>query len=147
MAEKYFKRWEAEDLLPQLQSWLEDARERKQATDRLDAELSQASARILMLGGSIPPYAELARKRAEREQTAAKTLEAVNKIQEMGCLVKDLEMGLIDFPSLLKGEEVYLCWKLGEPHIGWWHGIHEGYAGRKPLDESSEPPPKPPRVQ
>ncbi len=49
----------------------------------------------------------------------------------------------MDFPSLREGEEVYLCWKLGEERIGYWHGIEEGFAGRKPLDESpaeEEPP-------
>lgn len=149
MAERYFKLQEAEELLPQVENWLQQARERKQATDKLDQELSQAAGKIMFLGGSIPPYAELARKKAEREQSAAKMDEAVNKIQEFGCLVKDLDMGLIDFPSLLEGEEVYLCWKLGEPRIEYWHRIDEGFAGRKRLDDSSSegPPPGRPRVQ
>jgi hypothetical protein len=58
-------------------------------------------------------------------------------------------MGLVDFPSLLRGEEIYLCWKLGEERIAYWHGIEEGFAGRKPLDDSppAEPPPLAPRVQ
>jgi hypothetical protein len=76
-------------------------------------------------------------------------LEAVNKIQETGCVVKDLDTGLIDFPSLLDGQEVYLCWKVGEDRIEYWHGLHEGFAGRKPLDNhpSTGPPPGRPRVQ
>lgn len=149
MAERYFNRQEAEELLPSVRDWLEQARERKTVTDKLDKELAQGSTRIMVLGGSIPPYAELGRKRTERDQAEAKMLEAINKIQETGCLVKDLDVGLIDFPSLLKGEEVYLCWKVGEPRIGYWHGIHEGFAGRKPLDDPSSeksPPPRP-RVQ
>jgi len=147
MAERYFNRDEAEELLPSVRGWLEEARERKGVTDKLDKELAQAAARIMVVGGSIPPYAELGRIRADRQQAEARMLEVINKIQETGCLVKDLDMGLIDFPSLLKGEEVYLCWKIDEPRIGYWHGIHEGFAGRKPLDEPSKPPPKPPRVQ
>ncbi len=128
--------------MPAIQSCLGQARELKQRMEKLDVELSQAAARIMLLGGSIPPHADLAKKKAEREKAASRVLEAVNKIQETGCLVKDLDEGLIDFPTLLKGEEVYLCWKLGEKRIGYWHGIEEGFAGRKPLDDSTtdEPP-------
>jgi hypothetical protein len=149
MAEKHFKRREAEELLPLIEPCLEQARERKGEMDDLDQEFSQAVAKIMVLGGSIPPYRELAKKRAERERFKSEMLEAVNKIQETGCVVKDLDQGLVDFPSLLEGEEVYLCWKLGEEHIEYWHGIHEGFAGRKPLDDSSpeEPPPGRSRVQ
>ena len=66
-----------------------------------------------------------------------------------GTVVKDLETGLVDFPSLRGGEEVYLCWKLGEARIGYWHGIEEGFAGRKPLDDSrsEDEPPKSSRLQ
>jgi len=142
MAERYFKRHEAEGLLPIIEPSLEQARERKRKIADLDLGLSQAVAKIMVLGGSIPPYANLAKKKKEHEQLTAKLLEAVNKIQETGCVVKDLDEGLVDFPSLLDGREVYLCWKLGEQRIGYWHGIDEGFAGRKPLDDpkSEEPP-------
>jgi hypothetical protein len=49
-------------------------------------------------------------------------------------VVKDLDTGLLDFPAILNDEEVYLCWRLGEDRIRFYHGIHEGFAGRKPLD-------------
>ncbi len=128
--------------MPKIESCLGQARELKQKIVKMDLELSQAAARIMVLGGSVPPCADLAKKKANREQSAAKVLETVNKIQETGCLVKDLDEGLVDFPTLRKGEEVYLCWKLGEERIGYWHGIQEGFAGRKPLDEPTpdEPP-------
>ena len=63
--------------------------------------------------------------------------------------MKDLEMGLVDFPSLRGGQEIYLCWKLGEERIQYWHGLTEGYAGRKPLDDSlpKEPPDGPVQIQ
>lgn len=149
MTEKHFKREEAEELLPMIGRCLEQAREQKQKIDGLEAELSRAAARIMALGGSIPSYAELARSRAERDRFVALLGEAVTKIQQTGCLVKDLDQGLVDFPSLLEGEEVYLCWKLGEEHIEFWHGIHEGFAGRKPLRDAApdEPLPGRPRVQ
>jgi hypothetical protein len=70
-----------------------------------------------------------------RRDTSAERLKAViSSVQESGCIIKDLDIGLVDFPTLFRGEEVYLCWKLGEPGIGFWHGTDEGFAGRKPID-------------
>lgn len=143
MAEKYFKRHEAEELLPLIGRCLERARKLKQRAEALHLDVSQMVTRITILGGSIPPCAELAEKQAERAQLLAKLEDAITEVQLTGCLVKDLDEGQVDFPSLLEGEEVYLCWKLGEARIAYWHGIHEGYAGRKPLDESpSDEPPR-----
>ena len=86
----------------------------------------------MVLGGTFPPLAELLRKKSEHDEAAERLVEIVNRIQETGVLVKDLDIGLVDFPSLLEGEEIYLCWKLGEDQIAFWHGIDEGFAGRKP---------------
>jgi len=149
MTEKHFNLKEAEELLPSIEPCLEQARSHKQKVASLDAEFAQAAARIMMAGGMRPPYTELARKRAERDHGARLLQEAINKIHETGCLVKDVDQGLVDFPSLREGEEVYLCWKLGEAHIGYWHGIHEGFAGRKPLGKPGSPegPPDKKRVQ
>ncbi len=61
--------------------------------------------------------------------------EAVEAIHRTGAQVKDVNMGLVDFPALRRGEEVFLCWQYGEPHIAYWHGLHAGYAGRRPIDE------------
>ena len=149
MAEKYFNREEAEELLPLIENALIEARESKEKVEDLDRELGQATAKIMVLGGSVPPYGRLAATRAEREQFATQLKEALNRIQEAGCLVKDLDEGLVDFPALRGGEEVFFCWKLGEERIGYWHGLEEGFAGRKPLDdvEPEEPPPGPQRIQ
>jgi hypothetical protein len=57
----------------------------------------------------------------------------LQKIQDLGVLVKDTELGLCDFPYLYQGRIVYLCWKLGEPEIGWWHETFSGFADRQPL--------------
>jgi len=56
-------------------------------------------------------------------------------VQEIGCLIKDIDVGLVDFPTSLRGVEVYLCWKLGESGISFWHGVDEGFRGRKPIDK------------
>ena len=143
MSEKYFTLREAQELLPFLAPQLEQAREQKKKMDLLDEELSRASAEIMVLGGSIPPRTRLAQTRLERDQFAGLLKDSVSKIVETGCLIKDLEVGLVDFPALLRGEEIYLCWKLGEKHIEYWHGIDEGFAGRK-LIEGSMPENEPP---
>jgi hypothetical protein len=147
MSDRYFDREEAEELLPMIATALMLAREEKQKMDSLDRDLSQAAAKIMMLGGWLPPHRELAEKRLLREQAKEKIAQAISEIHETGCVVKDLDEGLVDFPSLRHGEEVYLCWKLGEEHIGYWHGLTEGFAGRKPLeDEGPEEPSGPGRV-
>jgi hypothetical protein len=149
MAEKYFNREEAEELLPLIEHCLRQARDSKQQVEGLDRELSQASARIMVLGGSLPAYGKLSATREQRGKLVSQLQEAINQIQDTGCLVKDLDEGLVDFPTLRAGEEVYLCWKLGEERIAYWHGMEEGFAGRKPLEDeaSDEPPSGPERVQ
>ena len=59
----------------------------------------------------------------------------LGQIENMGVLVKDLDIGLIDFLCLYRGREVCLCWKLGEARIRFWHGTEEGFMGRKQIDE------------
>ena len=144
MADKYFNRNEAQELLPVITRELEQVRRRKQSIDQLEQGLAQTAARIMMLGGSIPDHEELTKKRAESLRLTAQLKQAIDRIQATGCVVKDLDEGLVDFPSLLDGQEVYLCWKLGEERISYWHGMEEGFAGRKPLDESTEEDESPP---
>jgi hypothetical protein len=140
MADKYFDRQEAEALLPTITPWLEEAREENQKIDGFKAELAQVASRIMVLGGVFPPLADLLRKKSKHDQAAERLVEIIKRIQEVGVLVKDLDMGLVDFPSLVDDEEIYLCWKLGEDRIAFWHGVDEGYAGRKPLDEPGQEP-------
>jgi hypothetical protein len=149
MADKYFDRKEAEDLLITIAPWLEEAKGEKQTIEAFKNELAQVASRIMVLGGTSPPLADLLRKKTEHDEAAERLVEIVNRIQETGVLVKDLDIGLVDFPSLLEGEEIYLCWKLGEGRISFWHGIDEGFTGRKPLDEpeTGRTPPQGPRLQ
>ena len=55
-------------------------------------------------------------------------------LQEAGIVLRDIDRGLVDFPTLLDGREVYLCWELGEEDVGYWHDMDGGYGGREPLD-------------
>ena len=103
----------------------------------------------MVLGGTSPPLADLLRKKTAHDEAAERLVAIVNQIQETGVLVKDLDIGLVDFPCLMEGEEIYLCWKLGEDRIAFWHGTDEGFTGRKPLDEpeTGRTPPQGPRLQ
>ena len=60
----------------------------------------------------------------------------IQKLEELGCVLKDMNIGLIDFPAVRLGTRVWLCWKLGEENVSFWHDLHEGYAGRKPVEEN-----------
>lgn len=138
--EKHFERAEAERLLPTIANLLETARAQKQQVKELDREFNQMQNRILLMGGIVPPYALLAEKRLEHDAGMTKIRESVSQIENLGCVVKDLDLGLVDFPTRRDAETVYLCWKLGEERIGYWHRTDEGYAGRKPLDSAATPP-------
>ena len=59
----------------------------------------------------------------------------IQKLEDLGCVLKDMNTGLIDFPAVRLGTRVWLCWKLGEESVIFWHGLHEGFAGRKSVDE------------
>jgi len=57
----------------------------------------------------------------------------IYRIESLGCIVKDIDLGLVDFPAMLDDEPIYLCWKLGEPRVAFWHGLNEGFSSRKEL--------------
>jgi hypothetical protein len=77
----------------------------------------------------------LARRKAERERAIRRIKDALAEIDATGVQVKDLDVGLLDFPCKVEGEILLLCWKLGEPTIAHWHGANDGFAARKPIDE------------
>ncbi|MBI4463756.1 MAG: DUF2203 domain-containing protein [Acidobacteria bacterium] len=134
MAERIFTLEEAERLLPELEGWLRSAIENKKRIGEVESEYTELARSVAIQGGRLidVPY-WIARKRQE-EEWAVQLRDAAQHIEECGCLVKDLDIGLIDFPCELEGREIYLCWKLGEASIAFWHGTDEGFAGRKPID-------------
>jgi hypothetical protein len=94
---------------------------------------------VLQRGEAAPAgrEAEVARLRVLADQVTA----AVERINEMGCLVKDLDQGLVDFYALRDDEPVFLCWQFGEPAVIHWHPLDEGFSGRQRLDGVSYQPP------
>ncbi len=69
----------------------------------------------------------------ELRKTAQRMAELTDQIESLGCLLKDIDLGLVDFPSQMNGEVVFLCWRFGEPRVVAWHTLEEGFSGRKPL--------------
>jgi hypothetical protein len=77
-------------------------------------------------------FAEL---EAELETLASEIEGCLAELDEAGVQVKDLDEGLLDFPALHEGREILLCWRVGEDRVAFWHGLDEGFAGRKPIDQ------------
>jgi hypothetical protein len=131
---RYFTLQQAEKLLPEVESAIRDAVHQKSVYQQAEEEWQGFASRVTMLGGVRVDHSEVMDIKRRRESSAQRLKDAVEKIQDYGCVVKDLDIGLIDFPTLFRGEEVYLCWKLGESGIEFWHGVHEGFRGRKAID-------------
>ena len=135
MAEKFFNVEEAELLLPAVEKLLRSAIESKKHLEEADQALTDARQHIMNQGGSLPDRSLLVRLGQQREKSVGQLQETLQEIGSSGVLVKDLDTGLIDFPCLLNDQEVYLCWKLGEGHIEFWHHVEDGFAGRKKVDQ------------
>ncbi len=125
---------EAETLLPVLESLLRSAMQAKALIEEVDAEFEAVRSRVFMNGGSSLDIVALARRKAEKEKAIQRAKDAVAEIDAAGVQVKDLDIGLLDFPCQVEGEIVLLCWKLGEKGITHYHSTTEGFAGRKPID-------------
>jgi hypothetical protein len=126
---------EAESLLPVLESLLRSAIDAKKLIEEVDAEQQALASRVFLNGGTMVDIVAVARRKAEREKALQKAKDAVAEIDATGVQVKDLDIGLLDFPCIVGEEVILLCWKLGEKGITHWHGTEEGFAGRKPIDE------------
>ncbi|HLI86739.1 MAG TPA: DUF2203 domain-containing protein [Bryobacteraceae bacterium] len=131
---KRFTLAQAESLIPTLAPLLRKAIECKQQYAGAEQELQNFHQRIAVAGGVLVNRDLAAAVKGKRDSAAQRLKDVINEVQKYGCVVKDLDIGLLDFPSWFGGREVYLCWKLGEPAIGFWHGTDEGFAGRKQID-------------
>ena len=132
---KTFTLDQAHALLPVLKSLLKQAMNSKQLLDKMEKEFQDLRHRILLSGGLSVDIAAVARRRAERDKVTQEAKDALAEIHSIGVQVKDLDIGLLDFPCAVEDDIVLLCWKYGEEKIGFWHGQQEGFKGRKPVDE------------
>jgi hypothetical protein len=126
---------EAQSMLPVLESLLRKSIESKTLIEQIDQEFNELSERIFLNGGMLVDVRACAVRKAQREKAIHSAKDTLSEINAIGVQVKDLDIGLLDFPCKLDGEIVLLCWKMGEPTISHWHGTEEGYAGRRPIDD------------
>ncbi len=131
---KTFTLSEAQTLLPVVEALLRRAQASASRNEELELQMQHLSQRIFLAGGMHIDVSAAAKRRAEREKAVQETKDLLAEIDSIGVQVKDLGQGLLDFPFLMDGKPVLLCWKLGEPAIAHWHTVEEGFAGRKPLD-------------
>ena len=133
MAERYFSVADVEALIPALTRLMKQVMsantEAGEARERLQAE----QRRIDLAGGGVLDRRAWRADRDRIEHLTAEIQRGLGEIAELGGVPKDLGLGLVDFLHLRNGREVNLCWKYGEREIRHWHGLDEGYAGRKPL--------------
>ena len=126
---KYFTVDEANALVPRLTEILQEMRARLRELEPKRREL-EAAGRRARGNGHNPESETIA---AEVERLRRELQAGLNQINELGVEVKDLQQGLLDFPALREGRQIYLCWRLGEPSVAFWHDLDTGFAGRQPL--------------
>jgi len=131
---KLFTLAQAQSLIPRVDRLLREAIALKSGFIRAERALQSFSERVMLMGGMIVDRDQFLQVKSRRESEAECLRNAMEKLQDLGCLVKDLDIGLVDFPTLFRGQEVYLCWKVGEPSIQFWHGVDQGFGGRKAID-------------
>jgi len=129
----YFTRAQAEALLPRLEASLREIRALRGELTARENELHEAHTRMASNGHT--PLDELTTLPTEIADLSRRIADQAREVAESGAIIKDIDMGLLDFLALRDGREVFLCWRLGEDHIGWWHEIDAGLSGRQPLDE------------
>ena len=130
---RHFTVPEAQALLPRLREALEALRR-----TRDEATLKKTQIEMLWkrLDAGDPVLAAVGEEQMRLDALVARFSAIGHDVEEIGCILRDVDAGLVDFPARVRGgRTVFLCWRLGEPAIAFWHGTGEGFAGRKPLAE------------
>ena len=128
---------EANELLPTLRPLVEQILENIR-------RLKSTSETVIRKGQVDPEAPDLMEKLREDSEIAKLIGQVkgwVDEINAYGCVCKGVEQGLVDFPCMFGAEVVYLCWQIGEPNVGFWHRIEDGFAGRRPLLDGEESDP------
>jgi hypothetical protein len=129
---RLFTRQEAESMLPEVAPLLWQARDLKKQHDESASAIKALQSEARGNGHAVD--ADMIKARQKQQEAALAINGIIERVKTLGAEVKDLDMGLVDFRTEMHGREVYLCWKLGEEHISWWHELDTGYATRQPLD-------------
>jgi len=133
--EKTFRLEEANAIVPRLQILMERL---QRSALRLHEEMSDLARTIGIEPSALTPE-DLLRQRPAARLLVEELDAIVHEIEESGAHLKDVQLGLVDFPAEREGEIIYLCWQFGEPEVAFWHRIDDGFAGRQPLPGSAGP--------
>jgi hypothetical protein len=128
---RLFSLAEANALLPRLTREFALLRQLRSEARDIRAELLRLEAKGKSNGRDVA--SEIRERQEHLEEMGARVKAILDGISVLGCELKDVDEGLVDFPSLRDGRTVYLCWKVGEETIGYWHELSTGFAGRQPL--------------
>ena len=132
---RYFTLAEARAALPVVGRSIREAVQAKAHYTEAEKAIQDLVQRILMMGGINVDTVAAEAWKTQYDSNAQTLKNSMERIEDLGVLVKDLDIGLVDFPTLFRGEEVYLCWRMDEDDIDHWHGVNEGFNGRRPIDK------------
>lgn len=132
--QRIFSLTEAERTRSELEPVLLEAMEARRRAKAIDEKMTELATRIQMSGGMRFDYQHAGAQRLEQNHLESSIADALEKIHSTGCVVKDLDVGLLDFPARLNNEDIYYCWRVGEDRIRFYHRQDEGFAGRRPID-------------
>lgn len=133
---RFFTVEEANALVPALEIEFGRIARARSEVAPLVTRLGGADVSVEILNGEREAPPGLLDDASRLSGLAGEITAAVERVNALGALVKDLEMGLVDFYAMKEGEPVFLCWQFGEPAVAYWHGVDEGYAGRRPLEDA-----------
>lgn len=132
--QKLFSLTEAERTRAELEPVLLEAMDARRRAKAINEKMAELATRIQLSGGMRFNYQEAGQQRLEQNNLESSIAQALEKIHSTGCVVKDLDTGLLDFPARLNEEDIYFCWRVGEDRIRFYHRQDEGFAGRRPID-------------
>lgn len=121
---------------------LEQANRTLPLVSRIAADITREHTKVTALQGQVQKLFQGSKNRTQLEHDLEASVERLNALLEelhrVGCEMKDFQMGLVDFIGRHQGRDVYLCWKLGEDQIGFWHELNAGFGGRQPVSALDE---------
>lgn len=132
---RFFTLAQVRELLPRVKTLIDQAVDGKAQYESAEQWAQDFAHRVTLRGGILVDRSAYVLNKDRRDRGAERLKAAVEEIHGLGVLIKDLDIGLVDFPTLFRGEEVYLCWRMGEEDVRFWHGVHEGFQGRKSIDQ------------
>jgi hypothetical protein len=139
---RIFTLQEADELVPALELEFGRVARLRDELKALVEAMGGADASVDVLQNGARPPAGLEEEARRLRSVADEIAAAVERVTAMGCLVKDLDLGLVDFYAMSEDQPIFLCWQFGERQVTHWHGIEEGFAGRRPIEGVECQPPE-----